>query len=148
MGIRRLFALALALCLMVPMAPQARVAQVEMEEVPITPCYIGTITTSAGVALLSSGKLECWGHVDCYPGYTADAVMRLQWLDVDGVWMNYKNWYTEGRHADFYETYSVSHGRRYRVRVVTDIFKDRWKLWMPFPDLWSIDGPAAANALD
>lgn len=122
MSVRRLFALALALCLMVPV--QAGATQVETEEIPITPYYIGTITTSAGIALLPSGELECWGHVDCYPGYTADAVMRLQWQDVDGVWMNYKNWYTEGKHADFYETYSVPQGRRYRVKVVADIFKD------------------------
>lgn len=119
-GARRLFALALALCLMVPI--QAGATQVETEEIPITPYYIGTITTGAGVALLPTGELECWGHVDCYPGYTADAVMRLQWLDVDGVWMNYKNWYDDGEVITFYETYSVPHGRRYRVKVVADIF--------------------------
>ena len=122
MGVRRLFALALALCLMVPI--QAGATQVEIEEVPITPYYVGTISTGAGLTVLPTGELECWGYVDCYRGYTADAVMRLQWLDVDGVWMNYKNWYTEGKHADFYETYSVPQGRRYRVRVVADIFKD------------------------
>lgn len=76
---------------MVPIAPQAGAAQVEMEEPPITHYYIGTISTSAGLALLPTGDLKCWGHVDCYRECTADAVMRLQWLDVDGVWMDYKN---------------------------------------------------------
>lgn len=122
MGVRRLFALGLALCLMVPIAPQTGAAQIETEELPITPYYIGTISTSASFAFLPAGGIECWGHVDCYPGYTADAVMRLQWLDVDGVWMDYKNWYDEGEVITFYETYSIPHGRRYRVKVVADIF--------------------------
>ena len=123
-GARRLFALALALCLMFPLAPQVGAAPLETEESPITPYYIGTISTSASFAFLPTGGIECWGHVDCYPGYTADAVMRLQWLDVDGVWMDYKNWYDDGTYVKFYETYSIPQGRRYRVRVVADIFKN------------------------
>lgn len=122
-GVRRLFVIALALCLMVPLTPQAQAASFEKEET-ISPYYIGTFTISATISPYTSGKVECWGHVDCYPGYTADAVMRLQWLDDDGMWMDYKNWYAEGMHADFYETYSVPQGRRYRVKVVADIFKD------------------------
>lgn len=120
---RRLFALALSLCLLAPVAPQAQALSVGNEE-EITPYYIGTFTVSATISPYIGNTVECWGHVDCYPGYTADAVMRLQWLDVDGVWMNYMNWYAEGRHADFYELYSVPSGQRYRVRVVADIFDD------------------------
>lgn len=122
-GLRRLFALAMALCLMLPLTPQAQAASFEQNE-SISPYYIGTCTISASIAPYTSNSVECWGHVDCYPGYTADAVMRLQWLDVDGVWMDYKNWYDDGNAVTFYATYSVPHGQRYRVRVVADIFKD------------------------
>lgn len=122
-GVSRLFAFALALCLLVPITPQAQAASLDGDDT-ISPYYIGTITVSATISPYTSNQVECWGHVDCYPGYTADAAMRLQWLDVDGVWMNYKSWYTEGMHADFYETYSVPQGRRYRVRVVASIIKD------------------------
>lgn len=120
---RRLFALALSLCLLAPVTPQAQALSVGNEE-EIAPYYIGTFTISASIAPYVSNVVECWGHVDCYPGYTADAVMRLQWLDVDGVWMNYKNWYEEGEIVTFYATYAVPSGRRYRVRVVADIFDD------------------------
>lgn len=121
--VRRLFTFALALCLMIPITPQVQAVSLE-DNTEVSPYYIGTSTISASFAFLPTGGIECWGHVDCYRGYTADAVMRLQWLDVDGVWMDYKNWYDEGNAVTFYETYSIPHGRRYRVRVVASIIDD------------------------
>lgn len=90
----------------------------------IQPYYIGTFSTSAAISILFSGVAECWGHVDCHPGYTAkNAVMRLQWLNSEGVWLDYYTWYGEdGRSVDFDATKSIPKGRTYRVRVVADIY--------------------------
>lgn len=126
-GMRRFFALALALCLVGPLVPKASAATADAGDTPIKPYYIGTVSISASIAPDPKATHErptvvCTGHVDCYPGYTAKAVMRLQWQDKDGVWMDYKNWYKNGDIITFGETYSVPTGYKYRVRVVADIY--------------------------
>ena len=50
--------------------------------------------------------------------------MRLQWKNENGVWINYKSWYAEGRAADFDETWQVPKGRTYRVRVIGDVYDE------------------------
>lgn len=116
--------LVLTLCLMAPLTPGVMAMPIEFQsEEEVQPCYIGTFSTSASIAILSGGIAECWGYVDCHPGYTAkNAVMRLQWLDSDGVWMNYYTWYGEGNSVDFYGTKAIPKGRTYRVRVVADVY--------------------------
>ena len=116
--------LALSLCLMVPLTYGATATPIEVQsEEEIQPCYIGTFSTSASIAIRSGGIAECWGYVDCYPGYTAkNAVMRLQWLNSEGVWLDYYTWYGEGNSVDFDATKAVPKGRTYRVKVVADIY--------------------------
>ena len=119
---RVLCALMLVLCLVGSMPVSADAASVFEGDYQIDPYYTGTLTISASISILASGEAKCWGHVDCLPGYTADAVMRLQWLDGD-IWRNYESWYGEdGRAVDFYEVYPLIKGRTYRVRVIGDIF--------------------------
>ena len=116
--------LILSLCLMTPLTPGAMAAPVEVKpEVGLEPYYIGTFSTSASISILSGGVAKCWGHVDCYPGYTAkDAVMRLQWLNSEGVWLDYYVWYGEGNAVDFSGRCDIPKGRTYRVRVVADVY--------------------------
>lgn len=119
---RGILSLALALCLLIPLAPRSYAAEMDttkQEEVELY--YTGTFGVSACIEILSTGKAECWGTVDCYPGYTADAVMRLQWKNENGVWIDWKSWDAEGNFIAFDETYSIPSGRTYRVRVVADI---------------------------
>ena len=88
------------------------------------PYYIGTFSTSASISIDSSGEAACWGYVDCYRGYTADAAMRLQWLNSEGIWIDYKSWYGEGTCVDFDETWNVPAGRTYRAKVAAVIYDE------------------------
>ena len=117
--------LALSLCLTVPLVPKSYAVEVDTpaeEEVELY--YTGTSSITASLSISSSGEAECWGAVSCYPGYRAYTVMRLQWKDSDGVWMNWENWTDEGNMVDYYETSQIPHGRTYRVRVVADVWDD------------------------
>ena len=116
--------MALALCLAVPLGLQAFAISPKENVGEPAPYYIGTSTTSAAIEISPSGEAACWGHIDCYWGYTTDAAMRLQWLNSEGIWINYKSWYTEGRAADFDETWTVPKGRTYRVRVIGDVYDE------------------------
>lgn len=116
-----LVALMLFSSLAMSIMPMAQATPLSDGNVEIEPYYTGTISVSASLRILSSGDAECWGHVDCIPGYTADSVMRLQWLD-GNVWRNYYSWYDEGDAADFYGVYPLIKGRTYRVRVIGDVF--------------------------
>ena len=130
---RMLLAMLLTLCLIAPLGLQAfALSPEEVAEEPV-PYYIGTIATSAAISISSSGEAACWGYVDCYRGYTADAAMRLQWLNSEGVWINYHSWYGEGTCVDFDETWNVPKGRTYRVKVVGDIF-DEGGNWVEIVD--------------
>lgn len=117
-------ALVLALCLLVPLGLQVSAASPEERPGEAVPYYIGTATTSAAIEISDDGEAACWGHIDCYWGYTTDAAMRLQWKNANGVWIDYKSWYDEGRTADFDETWTVPRGRTYRVRVIGDVFDE------------------------
>lgn len=117
-------ALALALCLLVPLGLQVSAASPEERPGEAVPYYTGTSTTSASISISASGEAACWGHIDCYWGYTTDAAMRLQWLNSEGIWINYKSWYDEGRVANFDETWPVPKGRTYRVKVVGDVYDE------------------------
>lgn len=119
-----LFTTIMALALMVSLGIQAFALSPEEVVGEPVPYYIGTIGTSASISISASGEVACWGHVDCYRGYTTDAAMRLQWLSSEGIWINYKSWYGEGRIVDFDETWNVPKGRTYRVRVVGDVFDE------------------------
>ena len=119
-----LLALTLLLCFLVPLGLQASAVSPGEEAGQPVPYYIGTFSTSASLSISSSGEAACWGYLDCYRGYTADAAMRLQWLNSEGIWIDYKSWYTEGRAADFDETWTVPKGRTYRVKVVGDVFDE------------------------
>lgn len=121
---RGIMSLVLSLCLMVPLTLETMAVPIEnQKQEELQPCYIGTFSTSASIAIRSGGIAECWGYVDCYPGYTAkNAVMRLQWLNSEGVWLDYYTWYGEGNSVDFDATKAVPKGRTYRVRVVADIY--------------------------
>lgn len=114
----------LALCLLAPLGLQAFAISPEEEVGEPAPYYIGTSTTSAAIEISPSGEAACWGHIDCYWGYTTDAAMRLQWKNENGVWIDYKSWYAEGRAADFDETWTVPKGRTYRVRVIGDVYDE------------------------
>lgn len=114
----------LALCLVVPLGLQVSAVSPEQEADGLVPYYIGTSTTSASIEISPSGEAACWGHIDCYWGYTTDAAMRLQWKNENGVWIDYKSWYDEGRVANFDETWNVPKGRTYRVRVIGDVFDE------------------------
>ena len=114
-------ALVLVLCLLAPLGLQVSAAPPD-EGGQAVPYYIGTSTTSASLEISDDGEAACWGHIDCYWGYTTDAAMRLQWKNENGVWINYKSWYDEGRTADFDETWTVPRGRTYRVKVVGDVY--------------------------
>lgn len=114
----------LALFLLAPLGLQAFAISPEEKVGEPAPYYIGTSTTSAAIEISPSGEAACWGHIDCYWGYTTDAAMRLQWKNENGVWINYKSWYTEGRAADFDETWEVPKGRTYRVKVVGDVYDE------------------------
>lgn len=116
--------LVLSLCLMAPLTSGTMAIPIEVQpEEEIQPFYIGTFSTSASISILSGGVAVCWGHVDCYPGYTAkNAVMRLQWRNSDGVWIDYNAWYGEGNAVNFTEKYAIPKGRTYRVRVVADVY--------------------------
>lgn len=116
--------MALSLCLVVPFGLQAFAVSPEEEVGEPAPYYIGTSTTSAAIEISPSGEAACWGHIDCYWGYTTDAAMRLQWLNSEGIWINYKSWYDEGRVANFDETWNVPKGRTYRVKVVGDVYDE------------------------
>ena len=121
---RMLLAMLLTLCLIAPLGLQAfALSPEEVAEEPV-PYYIGTIATSAAISISSSGEAACWGYVDCYRGYTADAAMRLQWLNSEGVWINYHSWYGEGTCVDFDETWNVPKGRTYRVKVAAVIYDE------------------------
>ena len=120
----KFLALALALCLTVPVGFQAYALSSEEAVGEPVPYYTGTFSTSASIDISPSGEASCWGHIDCYWGYTTDAAMRLQWLNSEGIWINYKSWYTEGRAADFDETLTVPKGRTYRVRVIGDVYDE------------------------
>ena len=120
---RSFLALLMTLCLTVSLVPRADAEPLSSREDLIQLYYTGTFTISAAIKVLSSGDAECWGHVDCYPGYTTDAVMRLQWLD-GTVWRNYYSWYGDGNAVDFYGTYPIPEGRTYRVRVIADVFDE------------------------
>lgn len=121
---RILMTMGLVLCLAVPLGLQAFALSPEEKVGEPVPYYIGTSTTSASIEISPSGEAACWGHIDCYWGYTTDAAMRLQWLNSEGIWINYKSWYDEGRAADFDETWNVPKGRTYRVRVIGDVFDE------------------------
>ena len=116
--------MALSPCLVVPFGLQAFAVSPEEEVGEPAPYYIGTSTTSAAIEISPSGEAACWGHIDCYWGYTTDAAMRLQWLNSEGIWINYKSWYDEGRVANFDETWNVPKGRTYRVKVVGDVYDE------------------------
>lgn len=133
---RVLSALTLALYLVVPLGLPASAVSPDKEVGQPVPYYIGTFSTSASLSIDSSGKAACWGHVDCYRGYVADAVMRLQWKNENGVWIDYKSWYSEGTHVDFDETWNVPKGRTYRVKVVGDIFDEDGN-WVEIVDVAS-----------
>lgn len=114
----------LALCLVVLLGLQAFAISPEEKVGEPVPYYIGTSTTSAAIEISPSGEEACWGHIDCYWGYTTDAAMRLQWKNENGVWIDYKSWYDEGRVANFDETWNVPKGRTYRVKVVGDVYDE------------------------
>ena len=114
----------LALCLVVLLGLQAFAISPEEKVGEPVPYYIGTSTTSAAIEISPSGEAACWGHIDCYWGYTTDAAMRLQWKNENGVWIDYKSWYDEGRVANFDETWNVPKGRTYRVKVVGDVYDE------------------------
>ena len=133
---RTLSALTLALCLLIPLGLSASAASPDQEAGQIVPYYIGTFSTSASLSIDASGEAACWGYVDCYRGYVADAVMRLQWKNENGVWIDYKSWYGEGRAVDFDETWNVPKGRTYRVKVVGDIFDEDGN-WVEIVDVAS-----------
>ena len=115
--------LALSLCLIIPLSPPSYAVSVDQPiQEEIEPRFTGTSLITASISISSSGEAECWGSVSCYPGYTAYTVMRLQWKDSDGVWMNWESWYDEGNMVDYYETSQIPHGRIYRVRVVADVW--------------------------
>lgn len=116
--------LALALCLTVPVGGQAYALSSEEAVGELIPYYTGTFSTSASIDISPSGEAACWGHIDCYWGYTTDAAMRLQWLNSEGIWINYKSWYDEGTVANFDETWQVPKGRTYRVRVIGDVYDE------------------------
>lgn len=119
---RGILSLALALCLLIPLAPQSYAAEVDTPaEEEIEVYFTGTFGISACIAILPTGEAECWGTVDCYPGYTADAVMRLQWKNQNGAWIDWQSWDAEGNVVDFYEVYPIPLERTYRVRVVAVI---------------------------
>lgn len=121
---RMLLAMIVTLCLAVSLGYQATaLSPEEMVGEPV-PYYIGTLGTSASLSISSSGEASCWGYLDCYRGYTADAAMRLQWLNSEGIWIDYHSWYGEGRAVDFDETWNVPKGRTYRVRVIGDVFDE------------------------
>ena len=117
-------ALALVLCFFVPMGLQVSAASPEEPAGEPIPYYIGTFSTSAAISISDSGEAACWGHVDCYRGYVADAVMRLQWKNANGVWIDYKSWDSEGTHVDFDETWNVPTGRTYRAKVAAVIYDE------------------------
>ena len=120
---RGILSLALALCLLIPLAPRSYAAEVDTSATgEVELYYTGTFSISACIAILPSGEAECWGSVDCYRGYTADAVMRLQWKNENGVWIDWKSWDADGTVIDFYEVCSIPQGRTYRVRVVGVIY--------------------------
>ena len=119
-----LLALTLLLCFMVPIGLQASAVSPGEEAGQPVPYYIGTFSTSASLSISTSGEASCWGYLDCYRGYTADAAMRLQWLNSEGIWIDYHSWYGEGRAVDFDETWNVPKGRTYRVRVIGDVFDE------------------------
>ena len=121
---RVLSALTLALYLVVPLGLPASAVSLDEEVGQPIPYYIGTFSTSASLSIDSSGEAACWGHVDCYRGYVADAVMRLQWKNENGVWIDYKSWYGEGTHVDLDETWNVPTGRTYRVQVAAVIYDE------------------------
>lgn len=121
---RILTTMVLVLCLAVPLGLQAFALSPEEKVGEPVPYYIGTSTTSASIEISPSGEAACWGHIDCYWGYTTDAAMRLQWKNENGVWIDYKSWYDEGRVANFDETWNVPKGRTYRVRVIGDVFDE------------------------
>ena len=114
----------LALFFLVSYEPHASAASAEKNKGEPVPYYIGTTGTSASISISSTGEASCWGYVDCYRGYVADAVMRLQWKNSNGVWIDYHSWSAEGTCVDFDETWSVPKGRTYRVRVVGDVFDE------------------------
>ena len=122
---RGLLPLALALCLMIPLASGAAALIPDVPQEEETELYyIGTHSTFACIEIDEYGLADCWGYVDCYPGYTAkDAVMRLQWRGSDGVWYDYVTWYGEdGNDVNFTGCSFVMPGRTYRVRVVADVY--------------------------
>lgn len=121
---RMLLTMILTLCLLVPSGLQAFALSPEEAAGEPVPYYIGTIATSAAISISSSGEAACWGYVDCYRGYTADAVMRLQWLNPEGIWIDYKSWDGEGTHVDFDETWNVPTGRTYRAKVAAVIYDE------------------------
>lgn len=131
---RSVLSLVLALCLMIPLAPHSYAAEVDTpadEDVELR--YTGTFSISACLTIDSSGGAECWGSVDCYRGYTADAVMRLQWKNSNGVWIDWNSWDAEGTVIDFYETDTVPLDRVYRVRIVADVFDENGN-WVEMVD--------------
>lgn len=131
-----LLALTLLLCFLVPLGLQASAASPGEEAGQPVPYYIGTFSTSASLSISSSGEAACWGYVDCYRGYTADAAMRLQWLNSEGIWIDYHSWYGEGRAVDFDETWNVPKGRTYRVKVVGDVYDEDGN-WVEIVDVAS-----------
>ena len=126
----------MALCLLVPLGIQTAAVSSDKEIGQPIPYYIGTVGTSASISISASGEAACWGYLDCYRGYTADAAMRLQWLDSDGTWINYKSWYGEGTCVDFDETWNVPKGRTYRVKVVGDVYDEDGN-WVEIVDVAS-----------
>lgn len=126
----------LALCLLSSLGLQVSAVSSEEEAGEPVPYYIGTSTTSASIEISPSGEAACWGHIDCYWGYTTDAAMRLQWLNENGVWINYKSWYDEGTVANFDETWNVPKGRTYRVKVVGDVYDEDGN-WVEIVDVAS-----------
>lgn len=129
-------ALVLALCLLVPLGLQASAASPEARPGEAVPYYTGTSTTSASISISADGEAACWGHIDCYWGYTTDAAMRLQWLNSEGIWIDYKSWYDEGTVANFDETWPVPKGRTYRVKVVGDVYDEDGN-WVEIVDVAS-----------
>ena len=120
--IRKLFPITLVICLTAPLISSAHAVTIDTPPNEAEVYYIGTNETSASISISSTGIADCWGHVDCYPGYTADAEMWLQWLDPYGVWLNYSTWYDEGNAANFSWSCVVPKGRTYRVRIIADIY--------------------------
>lgn len=130
---RMLLATILALCFLVSSGLQVYALSPEEEAGEPVLYYIGTISTSAALSIDSSGEAACWGHIDCYRGYTTDAAMRLQWLNSEGIWIDYKSWYDDGRIANFDETWNVPRGRTYRVKVVGDVYDENGN-WVEIVD--------------